>query len=142
MKQVHDRALSACVEAGAALTPSRLAIFEMISGCKKPVSAYEVQAALAARDQPFNIATIYRVIDFWCGLGLVHKIASLNKFHACVNPAEAHTHMVNVCTQCETVVESCSARMGLDLQKSSKTLGLTIPDSTHIEIPVICPECG
>jgi len=97
MKQVHDPALNACVEAGVALTPSRLAIFETISGCKMPVSAYEVQAALAAKNQPFKLATIYRVIDFWCGLGLVHKIASLIKFHACANPAEAHTHMVNVC---------------------------------------------
>ena len=138
----REAALLACIEAGAALTPNRLVIFQTLCAADKPISAYEVQAVLAGDGSRFNIATIYRVLDFWCNLGLVHKIASLNKFHACANPAEAHTHMVNVCTRCEAVLESCSKRMGLDLGASSQSLGLTIPASQHIEIPVICAECA
>ena len=139
--QVKDIALKSCMSAGAALTPSRLVIFEMIASHEKPVTAYELQSYLSAGGKAFNIATIYRVLDFWCNIGVVHKIASLNKFRICQDPDEAHTHIMNVCTQCETVIESCNERMGLDLNKGLAAIGMTIPANSHVEIPVICAEC-
>ncbi|MDB2390755.1 transcriptional repressor [Alphaproteobacteria bacterium] len=142
MKQkLKDVALKSCMESGAALTPSRLAIFEMIASYDEPVTAYALQSSLNAGGKSFNIATVYRVLEFWCNIGLVHKIASLNKFRICQDPDEVHTHIMNVCTQCGTVFESCNERMGLDLNKGSAAFGMTIPANSHVEIPVICKEC-
>ena len=139
--QYREIALEACIEKNLSLTPNRLLIFEIISKCVKPVTAYELQALLGQKGSKYNIATVYRVIEFWREVGLVHRIAYLNKFLACCNPQESHTHMINFCTGCEAVFETCNERMELDLQKGANFMGLTIPQSAHIEIPVTCSSC-
>ena len=88
-----------------------------------------------------NIARIYRCVDFWCHLGVVHKLSTTNKFICCSSPDEKHTHIINSCQRCETVFESCNEQMGLNLKKVPESLGLTLVSNSHLEIPVICEAC-
>ena len=135
--------LEFCLKKKKALTPSRSLIIKTLSKHLKPQSAYELQKEInKSKKNNINISTIYRVFEFWIKLGLIHKISSINKYLICLTPNEKHTHMLNFCTVCEKVVETCNEKMGLNFKKSTAKLDLSFNNSQTIEIPVICPECN
>ena len=138
-----DSLLNHCLKHKKSLTPSRTLIIKTLSKHEKPKSAYDLQEEINKKENTnLNISTIYRVLEFWMKLGLIHKIAAINKFLICLSPNEKHTHMLNFCTICEKVVETCSERMGLNLQKSTQKLDLSFNNTHPVEIPVICSNCS
>ena len=141
---LKELAINRCVASSASLTPNRLAILVTLSQFSKPISAYQLREQMAEKgnSRDLNISTIYRVIEFWCGIGVIHKIASLNKYCLCADLEETHTHIMNVCLKCENVFETCDERMGIDLSKGPKSMGLTFAREQHIELPVLCRECN
>ena len=135
--------LNFCLKKKKSLTPSRTLVIKTLSKHKKPISAYELRDVINKnKDVRINISQIYRVLEFWIDLGLIHKISSLNKFLLCTTPDEKHTHMLNFCTVCEKVFETCNKQMGLNFKKSTAKLDLSFNDTRPIEIPVICPQCN
>ena len=89
---------------------------------EKPISAYDINSVIKSRGKNLNISSVYRVIEFWVKLKVIHKISLLNKYMLCDNTDEKHTHITNICTSCLSVIETCNESMGLDLIKSSKKL--------------------
>jgi|TARA_B110000263_G_C15300640_1_gene507792 Fur family zinc uptake transcriptional regulator len=136
-----DIALQRCIDTKTSLTPNRLLIFQSVCENAEPITAYGLQKKLQQAGRKLNIASIYRVIEFWCEQGLIHKITSLNKYQACKDPDEIHTHIINVCSFCESVFETCNERMGLDLKRGSAEIGMLMAENSHVEIPIICVEC-
>ena len=135
--------LNYCLKKKKSLTPSRTLVIKTLSKYKKPISAYELRDEINNKgDVNINISQIYRVLDFWIDLGLIHKISSINKFLLCITPEEKHTHMLNFCTVCEKVFETCNKQMGLNLKKSTAKLDLAFNNTRSVEIPVICPKCS
>ena len=55
--------------------------------------------------------TVYRTLDFLLEQGLVHRLASLNAFVACCDPAERHGGQFLICEACGRVGELNSARV-------------------------------
>ena len=138
-----ENLLNYCLKKNKSLTPSRNLVIKTLSKYKKPISAYELKDEINNKgDVNINISQIYRVLDFWIDLGLIHKISSINKFLLCITPEEKHTHMLNFCTVCEKVFETCNEQMGLNLKRSTAKLDLSFNDTRSVEIPVICPECS
>ena len=135
-------AVERCYEGGASLTPQRFLVLKTIGRRKKPISAYALKDILDEKGKSLNIATIYRVLDFWCDLKMVHRLAALNKYVCCAAPKEKHTHVINCCQKCETTYESCNKEMGIDLSRGPESLGLTFAGNSHLEIPVICLSCS
>ena len=144
MKTVKTKnLLNYCLKRKKTLTKSRTLVIKALSKHKKPISAYELKDEINTNgDININISQIYRVLDFWINLGLVHKISSINKFFLCTSPEEKHTHMLNFCTVCEKVFETCNKRMGLNFKKSTAKLDLSFNSTRSVEIPVICPQCS
>tara|TARA_B100000886_G_scaffold288060_1_gene212894 strand:- start:874 stop:1308 length:435 start_codon:yes stop_codon:yes gene_type:complete len=144
MKIVNtENLLNFCLKRKRSLTPSRTLVIKTLSRHKKPISAYELRNEINNNgDVNINISQIYRVLEFWIDLGLIHKISSLNKFLLCTTPDEKHTHMLNFCTVCEKVFETCNKQMGLNFKKSTAKLDLSFNNTRPIEIPVICPQCN
>lgn len=136
-----DLLLDFCVKNKKSLTPTRLLIIKTLFDNKKPQSAYELQGELNNNKVKINISTIYRVLEFWIKIGILHKIASINKYFICSTPKEKHIHMLNFCTACNTVYESCNKAMDLNFDKSVTNLKLTIDKKSSIEIPVLCTSC-
>ena len=135
--------LNYCLKRKKSLTPSRTLVIKSLSRHKKPISAYQLRDEINDYgDENINISQIYRVLEFWIDLGLIHKISSMNKFLLCRTPDEKHTHMLNYCTVCEKVYETCNERMGLNLKKSTAKLDLAFNTTRSVEIPVICPQCS
>ena len=138
-----ENLLNYCLKNKKSLTPSRTLVIKTLSKHKKPISAYELRDEINNKgDVNINISQIYRVLQFWIDLGLIHKISSINKFMLCITPEEKHTHMLNFCTVCEKVFETCNEQMGLNLKKSTAKLDLAFNNTRSVEIPVICPQCS
>ena len=138
-----ENLLNYCLKNKKSLTPSRTLVIKTLSKYKKPISAYELKDEINNKgDVNINISQIYRVLDFWMDLGLIHKISSINKFLLCITPEEKHTHMLNFCTVCEKVFETCNEQMGLNFKKSTAKLDLAFNNTRSVEIPVICPQCS
>ena len=138
-----NKLLDLCLQHKKSLTPTRAVVITTLSKHKKPRSAYDLQEEINIKaDNNINISTIYRVLDFWMKLGLVHKISSINKFLLCMRPKDKHTHMLNYCTKCEQVFETCNEHMGLNFIKSTKKLNLSLDKNQSIEIPVLCASCN
>ena len=144
MKSIKtEELLNYCLKHKKSLTLSRTLVIKTLSKHSKPKSAYDLQEEInKLEDTNLNISTIYRVLEFWIKLGLIHKIATINKFLICLAPNEKHTHMLNFCTICEKVVETCSERMGLNFKQSTQKLDLSFNNTHPVEIPVICPQCS
>ena len=138
-----ENLLNYCLKNKKSLTPSRTLVIKTLSNHKKPISAYELRDEINNNgDININISQIYRVLEFWMDLGLIHKISSINKFLLCITPEEKHTHMLNFCTVCEKVFETCNEQMGLNFKKSTAKLDLAFNNTRSVEIPVICPQCN
>ena len=138
-----ENLLNYCLKNKKSLTPSRTLVIKTLSKHKKPISAYELRDAINSNgDVNINISQIYRVLEFWIDLGLIHKISSINKFLLCITPEEKHTHMLNFCTVCEKVFETCNEQMGLNFKKSTAKFDLAFNNTRSVEIPVICPQCS
>ena len=137
-----NKAINRCLERNETLTPNRLLILEILLENKKPISAYDINDVIKGRGKNYIIfPKVYRVIEFWVKLKVIHKISLLNKYMLCDNTDEKHTHITNVCTSCLNVIETCNESMGLDLIESSKKLGVVLSPGINIEIPVICQKC-
>ena len=136
-----DKAILICMEKQETLTPNRLLILNILLENEKPISAYDINEIIKKRGKSLNISSVYRVIEFWVKLNVIHKISYLNKYMLCDNTDEKHTHITNVCTSCMSVIETCNESMGLDLMKSSKKLGVVLSPDINIEIPIICQNC-
>ena len=136
-----DLLLEYCTKNKKSLTPTRLLIIKNLFKNKKPQSAYDLQDKINNDKVNINISTIYRVLEFWIKIGVVHKIASINKYFICSKPKEKHIHMLNFCTNCNQVYESCNKSMGLNFDKSVASLKLSMNKQSSIEIPVLCSNC-
>ena len=136
-----DKAILICMEKQETLTPNRLLILNILLENEKPISAYDISDIIKGRGKNLNISSVYRVIEFWVKLNVIHKISYLNKYMLCDNTDEKHTHITNVCTSCMSVIETCNESMGLDLRQSSKKLGVVLSPDINIEIPIICENC-
>ena len=77
MKNIEkkNKAIQICLESKETLTPNRITILELLLDSEAPISAYDLSTKLKNRGKNINISTIYRVIDFWIKLKIVHKIS-------------------------------------------------------------------
>ena len=102
------------------------------------MSAYELRDQINITQQNLNISTVYRVLDFWIGLGLIHKIESANRFIVCSDEHRHQFHVIQTCTQCENVRESCELASQITMQISHEFRAL---ENQVIEIQGTCSDC-
>ena len=140
-KLIKNKALQLCLEAREIITPNRASILDLLIKNNKPLAAYELKEMLKDNNKGLNISTIYRVLDFWIKMKVVHKLSILNKYVLCSNPDEVHTHITNICTKCSSIVETCNENMGLNLKESTKNMGVALTPDLNVEIPVLCANC-
>ena len=135
-----DKALisEAVLEAGKTLTQQRLLVVDTLAESTDPKSAYELRDQINATGENLNISTIYRVLDFWCALGIIHKIESANRFMICTDEHKHQFHVIQHCTQCETITESCELASQMNMQTSSQFHAF---DNQVVEIQGTCADC-
>ena len=129
---------SKCLDSGRSATPQRMTIIDALNSSGKNLSAYELLDLLNNKGQLFNISTIYRVLNFWIEMGIVHKIDSSNTYLICNDKHTNHFHLLLQCSNCKSVEESCQISTQFSSPESSK---FSIKDGQVIEFLGLCNNC-
>tara|TARA_B100001167_G_scaffold20491_1_gene10847 strand:- start:95 stop:511 length:417 start_codon:yes stop_codon:yes gene_type:complete len=129
---------SKCLDSGRSATPQRMTIIDALDSSGKNLSAYELLDLLNNKGQLFNISTIYRVLNFWIEMGIVHKIDSSNTYLICNDKHTNHFHVLLQCSNCKSVEESCQISTQFSSPESSK---FSIKDGQVIEFLGLCNNC-
>lgn len=130
--------ISKCLDSGRIATPQRMSIIDELCSARKNLSAYDLRDSLKDKGHSFNISTIYRVLDFWIDVGVVHKMDSSNTYLVCNDNHTNHFHVLLHCTSCKSVQESCQLSAQLSLPNSNK---FSVNDSQAVEINGVCNKC-
>lgn len=145
----HSRCLNAalvqatnlCGSRAAKLTPIRESVLRLIWQNHQPVSAYAIIDQLSqASGKRVLPPTVYRALDFLRGMGLIHRLASLNAFIGCPFPGSAHSDLFLVCRQCGSAAECSAEGINSVLNSTAQRAGFVVESQT-VELLGLCSEC-
>lgn len=133
------------MQQGGRLTPKRRQVLEILLQKPQPLSAYEVadhyQQILG---ETIPAMSVYRMLDFLISQGLVHKLASANKFIACSHITCDHGHQTPqflICDNCHSVREvGIDNRLITALKKSISDNNFQL-NSPQLELHGLCEDC-
>jgi Fur family zinc uptake transcriptional regulator len=126
------------------LTKNQRLVLAALSRAGTPLSAYQILDQL--RDDGFRAPLqVYRALDQLRGLGVVHRLESMNAFVACAH-ADGHPHHgepigFTICERCGAVSEIHDADFRAFVDGISARSGFR-PKKTTVEIRGICAECA
>ncbi len=139
MKLSH--AEKVCAEKAVRLTPIRRLVLEIVLASGEPIGAYEILAQLnKLKDSREAPVTIYRALEFLMGIGLVHRVASLNSYIACDHPNHDDGAQLLICRSCGATEEICDKSVESAIAKLASRKGYTAI-SPLVEIAGTCAEC-
>jgi Fur family transcriptional regulator, zinc uptake regulator len=124
------------------LTRNQSLVLDTLSHADGPLSAYTILDRL--RDEGFRAPLqVYRALDKLTGMGLVHRLESLNAFVACAHP---HCHgggmiAFAICEKCGQVDEFSDEVVVERLSSWTGEHGFR-PQKTTIEIRGTCARCA
>ncbi|MEX0954853.1 MAG: Fur family transcriptional regulator [Dehalococcoidia bacterium] len=125
------------------LTRNQALVHETLSRAEGPLSAYTILDRL--RDDGFRAPLqVYRALEKLTGLGLVHRLESINAFVAC---AGAHRHddhdliAFAICERCGQVEEFADPDVFARLEGWAADNKFRV-DKTTIEIRGKCAACA
>lgn len=127
------------------LTKNQKLVFAALERAGTPLSAYQILDQL--RDDGFRAPLqVYRALDQLRGLGVVHRLESMNAFVACAH-ADGHVHHdgepigFTICERCGAVCEIHDADFRAFVNGISARSGFR-PEKTTIEIRGLCADCA
>jgi Fe2+ or Zn2+ uptake regulation protein len=106
----------------------------------RPVSHKEVHEWLKKKRTAINLVTVYRILEKFETLGLVHKQPTSGGFVLCALSAEHGHHGFLSCQQCGTVEEFADPDLCRVENAIARKAGF-IPASHLSEIVGICSTC-
>ncbi|MBN9065597.1 MAG: transcriptional repressor [Rhizobiales bacterium] len=126
-------------------TKNQKLVFAALERAGTPLSAYQILDQL--RDEGFRAPLqVYRALDQLRGLGVVHRLESMNAFVACAH-ADGHVHHdgepigFTICERCGTVSEIHDADFRAFVDGISARSGFR-PEKTTVEIRGLCANCA
>ncbi len=129
-----------CARRGVRLTKLRYRVLELVWSSHAPIGAYGVLERLSQERRGATPPTVYRALDFLVAQGLVHRIASLNAFVGCVDPAAAHAGQFLICRDCGAAAELRDPRVNRAITRGAAEVGFLAEERT-VEVTGICPGC-
>ena len=136
-----ETAASLCAEQGMRFTPIRRRVLALVWGGHQPAGAYGILDALKAAYPRAVPPTVYRALDFLIGLGLIHRIESMNAYVGCPHPDSEHNGQFLICTQCGNAAEIDDPAIRRAIGEHARKIGFTIERIT-VEVSGLCPKCG
>ncbi len=129
---------------GHEMTRNQKLVFGVLSQAGTPLSAYQILDEL--RTEGFRAPLqVYRALDQLRGLGIVHRLESMNAFVACSHPAD-HSHSgepigFTICERCGTVAEIDDPDFQSFIDGIGHRTGFR-PQKTTVEIRGLCKDCA
>lgn len=143
-----EEAAALCRDRGERLTPIRQKVLAALYATHRPMSAYELIAAIGSEDDQGSggkrlaAVTIYRTLDFLIAQGLAHRLESRNAFIACpLHHAPDDLVVFMICESCGGVDEVGSEALGQALHDVAGQHGFK-PHLRIIELAGTCSHCG
>ena len=122
------------------LTEHRKEVLQIIASSHQPLGAYDILEKMNFSGKRQAPVVAYRALDFLMGLGLVHRLSSLNAFVACTAAGEDHMAQFLICRNCKNVGELKSNQLSDQIEKDADEVGFQV-DQQVVEITGICSEC-
>jgi Fur family zinc uptake transcriptional regulator len=128
-----------CQSAKQRWTPQRQRALELLLESGGPVKAYDLMSRF---QEGVTTAppTVYRALDALVGLGLAHKIPSLNAYTACHVESEGHTASFLICDCCGSA-EEIPTPTG-DMLQTIRERSDFQPRHVTIEAHGLCRNCA
>ena len=140
-EKARDHARARCAAVGGQFTAMRARVLDAVIGAGGPVRAYELMEAFARAGRPAKPPSVYRALDFWTGLGVMHRVESLNAFAVCRQahgPGEAVCFFL--CQICGTAEERPVSGLDVPVLAAAAAAGFHIR-SMALEVKGLCAAC-
>lgn len=143
------------VEKGAELSPQNRKVLDLLVGTNRAMSAYDILDKLR-RGGIKSPPTVYRALEKLTGLGLIHRLESLNAYVACCQHGDhdhhghdhhdhdhGHDHVSQfaICTSCGNVQELQNKAMEKAIRQTASSF-LHQVDKRAVELSGICHDCA
>jgi len=128
-----------CRERGLRLTRLRRRVLELVWANHRPVGAYEILEMLQQRGKA-GPPTVYRALEFFQDLGLVHRLASLNAFVGCSHPDQPHAAQFLICRQCRNLRELHDPDLAAGIAAVARRIDFQ-PGEQFVEVMGLCADC-
>lgn len=148
MKSVATRSLQKqlgvakqiCQQRKGRLTPLRTTLLKLIYQYDKPISAYDLLKLLKQTHPNAEAMTVYRGLEFWMDIGVLHKLAGNNTYTACPHPDQDHFGQLLLCQRCGKSTEIQEINLTELVAKIAKKNRFSIQPQL-IEISGLCESC-
>jgi len=129
---------SRCTDLGLALTPQRLAIYQVLACDDAHPGAEEIYKRIKPTLPSLSLGTVYRTLELFEAHGLVNRIHAFSDQARFDANLDDHHHLV--CVRCHRVIDFADARLH-DLPIKQSDLGGFRVLSHRIHVLGICPGC-
>lgn len=107
----------------------------------RPLSAYDVIAALRPAHPKIAPPTVYRALTALIERGRVHRLESLNAFVACLCEEHEHASIMSICDDCGGVEETVAPELLAQLSGVAERSGFQ--STRHVvELHGVCASCS
>jgi Fur family transcriptional regulator, ferric uptake regulator len=132
-----DLSVRALRAAGLAVTAPRRAVYQVLAGRERPVSAAEIYDLLRASGSRLGLTSVYRVLHSFSASGLVHVFAGQEqRFRICDRAPHAHL----VCEACGRVIERPAEAVRQWLAPAAREADF-VPNAERSDIHGVCRRC-
>jgi Fur family zinc uptake transcriptional regulator len=100
-----EKAKAVCEQHGERFTPLRAHIFELLVESEGPIKAYDLLDKLRPERGSPKPPTVYRALDFFSRMGLIHRVEALNAYITCDHIHDGHAAEFFICETCDRVQE-------------------------------------
>ncbi len=137
---LFNKAKDFCEDKGVRFTPLRAKVYQILLQEDASIGAYDILDKLKLIEDSAKPPTVYRALDFFLELGLVHKVESTNTFKACHHFGCSHPVQFLICDTCGDVKEISSEGVKETLERQALQSNFKIMTQT-IEAHGICNQC-
>jgi len=103
-----DMAISKMKDAGWRITEQRKSIYQIIAQMKEPAAPKEILQIHKKKypDKSMDLVTIYRIMEKFEEIGLIHKIGQGSQYVVCEHlGCSSSFHIIETCKLCKKAVE-------------------------------------
>ena len=120
-------------------TQPRRLVIEALSKIEKPASHKEILVWIEQKGAAINLVTVYRILETFEDLGIVHRHPSSGGFVLCSMDEDGH-HGFLSCQKCGTVEEFTDEKLCKEENRIARKAGFT-PKHHMSEIIGLCGSC-
>ncbi len=138
---VYDEEAELLRRQGHRLTPQRLQVLQVIRTRGQHMTAEEIHAAIVPQQPYLDIATVYRILLWLQGIGLVASISPGDGKlrYEYRRPGECHHHLI--CQQCGAHMQIPDGHLAALKTDLEQWYGFIL-DADHLALPGRCAGCA